>query len=69
MTNKEDLKDKINKKEEKPKVEMIEVECPHCGKMNETPKKEYNHKWTVTQCFKCNRYIFKGTSYLKNPKP
>lgn len=69
MANKEELKEEIEKKkEEKPKVKMIEVKCPHCGKMNETPKKEYSHKWTVVHCFKCKRYIFKGTSYLKNPK-
>lgn len=68
MTNKKDLKDKINNKEEKPKVKMIEVECPHCGKMTKTPEEEYNHRWTVTQCKHCGRYTYRGISYKVNPK-
>ena len=59
ITQKDKMKEKINKKTRAPKLGK-DIECPKC----KTKAKVYHFAWSALQCMHCKNDVEKGDWYL-----
>tara|TARA_A100001037_G_scaffold183117_1_gene164098 strand:+ start:146 stop:337 length:192 start_codon:yes stop_codon:yes gene_type:complete len=59
ITQKDKMKEKINKKTRAPKSGK-DIECPKC----KTKAKVYHFAWSALQCMHCKNDVEKGNWYL-----